>query len=115
MAQIQRFEVGPRLSQAVVHGGTIYLAGQVNNTAKDVTGQTRAILAQIDSLLAACGSSKERIVSATIYLSDISTFPAMNVAWDEWVPKGAAPARATVESKLVTPEYLVEIAAIAVK
>jgi len=115
MAQIQRFEVGPRLSQAVVHGDTIYIAGQVNNSAKDVTGQTRAILEQIDHLLASTGSSKERVVSATIYLSDISTFAQMNAAWDAWVPKGAAPARATVEAKLAAPEYVVEIAAIAVK
>lgn len=115
MAQIQRFEVGPRMSQAVVHGDTIYLAGQVNNDAKDVTGQTRAILQQIDTLLATAGSSKERIVSATIYLADISTFAQMNAAWDAWVPKGATPARATVEAKLAAPEYVVEIAVIAVK
>ena len=115
MAQIQRFEVGPRMSQAVVHGDTVYLAGQVNNEAKDVTGQTRAILQQIDTLLATAGSSKERIVSATIYLADISTFAQMNAAWDAWVPKGATPARATVEAKLAAPEYLVEIAVIAVK
>lgn len=115
MAQIQRFEVGPRMSQAVVHGDTIYLAGQVNNDANDVTGQTRAILQQIDTLLATAGSSKERIVSATIYLADISTFAQMNAAWDAWVPKGATPARATVEAKLAAPEYVVEIAVIAVK
>lgn len=115
MAQIQRFEVGPRLSQAVVHGDTIYLAGQVNNTAKDANGQARAILEQIDHLLASCGSSKERIVSTTIYLSDIASFADLNAAWDAWVPKGAAPARATVEAKLASPEYLVEISVIAVK
>lgn len=115
MADIQRFEIGPRMSQAVVHGDTIYVAGQVNNQAKDVTGQTRAILDQIDQLLSACGSTKERILSATIYLADISTFAAMNAAWDAWVPKGATPARATVEAKLVTPEYLVEIAVVAAK
>lgn len=115
MAQIQRFETGPRMSQAVVHGDTIYIAGQVNNQAKDVTGQTRAILEQLDHLLTTCGSSRERVVSATIYLSDIGTFAAMNAAWEEWVPKGATPARVTVEAKLAAPEYLVEISAIAVK
>lgn len=116
MAQIQRLQTGPRMSQAVVHGDTIYLAGQVcNQPAGDVTGQTRAVLQQIDDLLAAAGSSKDRIVSATIYLADISSFAAMNAAWDAWVPKGACPARATLEAKLVTPEYLVEIAVIAVK
>lgn len=115
MAQIQRFEVGPRLSQAVVHGDMIFLAGQVNDQAKDVTGQTRGVLEQIDHLLAGAGSSKERIVSATIYLADISTFSQMNAAWEAWVPKGAPPARTTVEAKLAGPEYLVEITITAVK
>jgi enamine deaminase RidA (YjgF/YER057c/UK114 family) len=115
MAQIQRFEVGPRLSQAVVHGDMIFLAGQVNNEAKDVTGQTRGILQQIDHLLASAGSSKERIVSATIYLADIKTFSQMNAAWEAWVPKGATPARTTVEAKLAAPEYVVEITVTAVK
>ena len=115
MAQVQRFEVGPRLSQAVVHGDTVYLAGQVNKSVADVTGQTRAILEQIDQLLAATGSTKERIVSATIYLADIATFAQMNVAWDAWLPKGAPPARTTVEAKLAAPEYLVEITVVAVK
>jgi len=115
MAQVQRFEVGPRLSQAVVHGDTVYLAGQVNKSVADVTGQTRAILDQIDQLLAATGSTKERIVSATIYLADIATFAQMNAAWDAWLPKGAPPARTTVEAKLAAPEYLVEITVVAVK
>lgn len=115
MAQIQRFEVGPRLSQAVVHGDLVFLAGQVNNQAKDVTGQTRAVLEQIDHLLAAAGSSKERIVTATIYLADIGTFAQMNVAWEAWIPKGAPPARTTVEAKLAAPEYVVEITVTAVK
>jgi len=115
MAQIQRFEVGPRMSQAVMHGDMIFLAGQVNNQAKDVAGQTRGILEQIDSLLAAAGSSKERIVSATIYLADIGTFAQMNTAWEAWVPKGATPARTTVEAKLAAPEYVVEITVTAVK
>lgn len=115
MAQIQRFEVGPRLSQATVHGDLIFLAGQVNNQAKDVTGQTRAVLEQIDHLLAAAGSSKERILTATIYLADIKTFAQMNTAWEAWVPKGATPARTTVEAKLAAPEYVVEITVTAVK
>lgn len=116
MSTIQRFQAGPRMSQAVVHGDTIYLAGQV---AKDppgnVTGQTQAILSEIDRLLALCGSSKSRILSATIYLADMKSFPDMNKAWDSWVVPGATPARATVEAKLAGPEYLVEIAVIAAK
>lgn len=115
MAQIQRFEVGPRMSQAVVHGDTVYLAGQVNNQAKDVTGQTQNILGQIDKLLAAAGSSKEKILSATIYLTDIKTFTQMNTAWEAWVPGGATPARTTLEANLAAPEYLVEITVVAAK
>jgi enamine deaminase RidA (YjgF/YER057c/UK114 family) len=104
------------MSQAVVHGDTIYLAGQVSDTpAGDVTGQTAAVLKQIDDLLQNAGSSKHKILSATIYLADIKTFPDMNKAWDAWVDPGAGPARATVEAKLVGPQYLVEIAVIAAK
>jgi enamine deaminase RidA (YjgF/YER057c/UK114 family) len=112
---IERIECGPRMSQAVVHGNTVYVAGQVNKDVPDVTGQTNAILKQIDELLAKAGSSKNRILSATIYLADISTFADMNKAWDAWVPALASPARATVEAKLAAPEYLVEIAVIAAK
>jgi enamine deaminase RidA (YjgF/YER057c/UK114 family) len=115
MAQIQRFEVGPRMSQAVVHGETIYLAGQVDNQAKDVTGQTQNILGQIDKLLAAAGSSKEKILTATIYLTDIKAFAQMNTAWEAWVPSGATPARTTLEASLAAPEYLVEITVVAAK
>jgi enamine deaminase RidA (YjgF/YER057c/UK114 family) len=113
---IQRFDTGARMSQAVVHGNTVYLAGQVaDQPAGDVTGQTAAVLKQIDDLLKRCGTSKENILSATIYLADIRTFAAMNKAWDSWVAKDAGPARATVEAKLAGPEYLVEIAVIAAK
>ncbi len=112
---IERIEVGARMSQAVVHGNTVYVAGQVNKDVPDVTGQTAAILKQIDDLLAKAGSDKTRILSATIYLADMKTFGDMNKAWDAWVPALATPARATVEAKLATPEYVVEIAVIAAK
>ena len=115
MPTIQRFETGPRMSQAVVHGDTIYLAGQINKDMADVTGQTAAVLKQIDGLLARTGSAKEKILSATIYLADIKSFADMNKAWDAWVASHATPARATVEAKLAGPEYLVEIAVIAAK
>jgi enamine deaminase RidA (YjgF/YER057c/UK114 family) len=116
MPAIERFLTGPRMSQAVVHGDTIYLAGQVTKEpAGDVAGQTRIILAEIDRLLALCGSSKTRILSATIYLADMKTFADMNKSWDAWAAPGATPARATVESRLAGPEYLVEIAVIAAK
>jgi enamine deaminase RidA (YjgF/YER057c/UK114 family) len=74
---IERIECGARMSQAVVHGNTVYLAGQVNKDVADVTGQTNAVLKQIDDLLAKTGSAKNRILSATIYLADIKTFAAM--------------------------------------
>jgi enamine deaminase RidA (YjgF/YER057c/UK114 family) len=111
---IKRLETGLRMSQAAVHGNTIYLAGQVaEDPSADVAGQTRQILAAIDRLLAAAGSDKTRILSATIYLADIGTFAQMNSAWDAWVPAGHTPARATVEARLAAPHYKVEIQAIA--
>ncbi len=114
---ITRIAVGPRMSQAVVYGDTAYLAGQVaNKTAgESVEAQTREILETIDSLLAQAGSDKTRILSATIYLVDMTTFPEMNKVWDSWVVAGHTPARATVEAKLAAPPYKVEIAVIAAK
>ena len=111
---IKRLETGPRMSQAVVHGNTVYLAGQVaEDTSADVAGQTRQVLASIDRLLAAAGSDKTRILAATVYLADIATFAQMNSAWDAWAPTGHTPARATVEAALATPAYKVEIVVIA--
>jgi len=107
---IERFEVGPRMSQAVVYRGVAYLAGIVaDDLVPSVAEQTRQILAKIDRLLAAAGSDKTRILKANIWLADISKFGEMNAVWDGWVAKGQPPARATVESKLATPDYLVEI------
>jgi len=111
---IKRLEVGPRMSQAVIHGNTVYLAGQVaDDTSADVAGQTRQVLAAIDRLLAAAGSDKTRILAATVYLADIGTFGAMNSAWEAWAAPGHTPARATVEAALATPAYKVEIVVIA--
>jgi enamine deaminase RidA (YjgF/YER057c/UK114 family) len=114
---IERIGVGPRMSQAVVHGPTIYLAGQVaDKTAGAGVGeQTQEILGSIDRLLAEAGSDKTHILSATIYLADVRTFAEMNAVWDAWVAKGHPPARATVEAKLAGPAYRVEIACIATK
>ncbi len=107
---IKRLEVGPRMSQAVVHGNTVYLAGQVaDDTSLDVAGQTRQVLAAIDRLLAAAGSDRTQILAATVYLADIGSFAAMNSAWDSWVAPGHTPARATVEAALAAPAYKVEI------
>ena len=112
---IQRLQTGERMSQVVIHGNTVYTAGQVALDApgEPVTDQTRDILKRIDSLLAQAGSDKSRLLSATIWISDMSTFGEMNAVWDAWVAPGAAPARACVEAKLATPQFTVEIAVIA--
>jgi len=114
---VARLHAGPRMSQAVVHGDTIYVAGQVADQAKGkgVGEQTRDILAIIERLLAEAGSDKTRILSATVYLADISNFAEMNAVWDDWVAAGHPPARATVEAKLAAPDFRVEIACIAAK
>jgi enamine deaminase RidA (YjgF/YER057c/UK114 family) len=111
---IRRLHPGARMSQAVIHGNTIYLAGQVaDDTSDGVAGQTRQILASIDRLLAEAGSDKAKLLSATIYLADIATFGEMNSIWDTWVSKEHPPARATVEARLAAPAYKVEIQVIA--
>ncbi len=111
--QIDRLDTGEIMSQAVIHGDTVYLAGQVSSDAPDVAGQTQGVLDKIDALLARVGAQKARILSATIYLADISTFGEMNEVWKKWVPVGATPARTTVEAKLASSEFLVEITVIA--
>src|SRR5258706_8172211 len=103
---IKRISPGPRLSQAVVHGDTVYVAGTVaNDTGADAKGQTQQILAQIDALLAQAGSDKSRILWANVWVASMADFAAMNVAWEAWIPKGQTPARATVEAKLAAPQY----------
>ncbi|MFH5774634.1 RidA family protein [Paracoccus sp. NGMCC 1.201697] len=113
MSDIKRIETGTRMSQAVIHNGTVYLAGQVGNPGASVTEQTQQVLAQIDRLLAECGSDKTRILSAQVWMADMSQFADMNAVWDAWVPAGHAPARATGESALATPDYKVEIIVVA--
>ena len=110
---VQRFETGPRMSQVVVHGNTVYLAGVV--AGKSVTEQTQDILSIIDGHLAKAGTDKSKLLSATIYITDMKTFPEMNAVWDGWVSAGNTPARATVEAKLAAPQYNVEIMVVAAK
>ena len=108
---IERFHTNDRMSQMVIHGDTVYLAGQVALGApgESVADQTRAILGQIDSLLAEAGTDKSKILSANIWLTDIGTWSQMNEVWDAWVAPGSTPARATVEAKLANPALKVEI------
>jgi enamine deaminase RidA (YjgF/YER057c/UK114 family) len=116
IAVIQRIEPGPRMSEACIHGGMVYLAGQVPETAgADIETQTREVLAAIDALLAQAGSDKTRILRAQIFLADIADFAGMNRAWDAWVTPGRAPARATVEARLADPAWKVEIVVTAVQ
>ena len=114
---IERIESGTRMSKAVVHGDTVYLAGQVaqSTAGGSVTEQTREILGIIDGLLAKAGTDKTKLLSANIWLTDIATFAEMNAVWDGWLAPGAAPARATVEAKLAAPQFTVEIAVIAAR
>ena len=113
MSDIKLLEVGPRLSQAVIHGGLVYLAGQVGNPGDTVTNQTQTILERIDALLEQAGSNKSRILQTTIWMDDMKDFAEMNKVWDAWVDPAHPPARATGEAKLAAPEYKVEIIVIA--
>lgn len=114
MSDLKRVGVGPRMSEAVVHNGVAYLAGQVpSDTSKDAEAQTAQVLAIIDRILADVGSDKSHILSAQIFLPDIADFAAMNRAWEAWVPQGQTPARATIEARLAGPDYKVEIQVIA--
>ncbi|MEM7214261.1 MAG: RidA family protein [Pseudomonadota bacterium] len=109
---ISRIDTGNRMSQAVVHGNTVYTAGQVAEGAT-VAEQTEAILGQIDSLLEEAGTDKSKLLSATIWITDMDNFAEMNAVWDAWVSQGNTPARACVESRLAMPKFLVEIGVIA--
>jgi enamine deaminase RidA (YjgF/YER057c/UK114 family) len=115
---IERLHSGPRMSQVVIHDKTVYLAGQVAAGApgKSVTEQTKDILATIDKLLHEARTDKSKLLSATIWLTDMSTFAEMNSVWDAWVVAGATPTRATVVSAaLASPEFAIEIAVIAAR
>lgn len=107
---IKRVNAGPRMSSAVIHGDTVYLAGlTADDTKADVKGQTQQILDKIDHFLKEAGTDKSKLLSANIWLTDIGTWSQMNEVWDKWVAPGNAPARATVEAKLANPALKVEI------
>lgn len=110
---ITRHQGTGRMSRIVEHNNTIYLCGQVGNRGDSVADQTATTLQKIDDLLASVGSNKDRILSATVWLSDMTDFAAMNDVWDAWVTDGFEPARACGEAKLASPELKVEILIIA--
>lgn len=113
MNDIVRFETGPRMSKAVFGGGLIWLAGQVGTPGNDVATQTSEALAEVDRILAGCGTSRDRILKVTIWLADMADFAAMNEVYDDWVDHANPPTRATCEAKLASPDYRVEIIVVA--
>jgi enamine deaminase RidA (YjgF/YER057c/UK114 family) len=114
--EITRLHIGKRLSEAAIHNGTVYLAGQIaNDTTQAIEGQTAEVLAQIERLLLEAGSDKTRILMCQIYLTDMQNFAGMNSVWDQWVVAGSAPPRATVEARLANSACLVEIVVTAAK
>ena len=115
--KIERHETGPRMSKAVIHGDTVYLAGIVADSpkGKSMAEQTSNILSQIDGFLAMAGTNKTKLLSANIWITDMAHFAEMNTVWDAWVSPGNTPARATVEAKLASPDYKVEIMVVAAR
>ena len=109
MQAIERKHTNQRMSQIVIHGNTVYLAGQVGDPNHNVADQTRDALARVDALLEEAGSTREQLLQVTIWLADMADFDAMNEVWDAWVPAGQAPARACGEAKLADPRLLVEV------
>jgi enamine deaminase RidA (YjgF/YER057c/UK114 family) len=113
---ITRHHGNQRMSQIVIHGDTIYLAGQVAaDSSADITVQTQQVLQKIDDLLAEAGSDNSKILSAQIWIASMGHFAAMNAVWDAWVPEGSAPARACIEARLASPDLLVEVGVIAAR
>jgi enamine deaminase RidA (YjgF/YER057c/UK114 family) len=113
---ITRHHGNQRMSQIVIHGDTVYLAGQVAADASaDITVQTQQVLQKIDDLLAEAGSDNSKILSAQIWLANIGHFAKMNEVWDNWIPEGHAPARACIEARLASPDLLVEVGVVAAR
>ena len=111
---VQRFDVGPRLSEMAIHKGVMYLAGQVpDDASQDIRGQTAQVLGMIDRLLERAGTDKRHLLMVQIFLADLADFDGMNEVWDAWVPAGHAPARATVQARLARPEWRIEVVATA--
>ncbi len=108
--EIKRLHVGKRLSETAIHNETVYLAGQIaEDTSQDIEGQMREVLGHVDRLLNEAGSDKSCILMCQIFIASMDDFPGMNTVWDEWVPQGHTPPRATVEAKLANPACLVEV------
>lgn len=113
MTDIKRIETGRRMSQAVVNGGLVWLAGQCGKSGDSIPDQTRTALSKVERLLTDAGSDKTRILNTTIWLADIGDYDAMNAVWDAWIPEGCAPARACGEARLAGTRFDVEIICVA--
>lgn len=114
MANIIKLDSNDTLSEIAIHNGVVYLAGQVpNDDSLDIKGQSREVFANIDAALAKAGSDKSKILSAQVFITDLANFDAFNSEWNQWVKDITPPARATVEAKLVNPNWLVEIMVVA--
>ncbi len=114
MANITKLDSNDTLSEIAIHNGVVYLAGQVpNDDSLDIKGQSREVFANIDAALAKAGSDKSKILSAQVFITDLANFDAFNSEWNQWVKDITPPARATVEAKLVNPNWLIEIMVIA--
>ena len=112
--EIMRYEKSSRMSQAVVHNGTVYLSGTVpTDGTADAAGQTQQVLAQIDERLALAGSNKSKLLSAQVLLSNIGDFAAMNTVWEAWIDPGNPPARMTYQATLARPTFRIEVMVIA--
>lgn len=111
MTTIRRLAANPRMSGAVVHAGVAYLSGQVaiDHRGGPAEDQVREVLDRIDALLAECGSGRDRMLTATILLSDMAVMPVLNAAWDAWLPAGCAPTRTSIQATLASPAYALEI------
>lgn len=110
MSGLRRLHVSGRLSEAAIHNGVVYLAGQVpDDDSKDIRGQTAEVLGMVDRLLAEAGSDKSRILNVQIFLADLTDFAGMNTVWDAWVAPGNSPPRATVQARLTHPGWKIEI------
>ena len=115
MSTIRHIEPGPRMSEATIHGDTVYLAGQIGREGDDIQTQVRTALAEVDRVLALAGSSKSRILQATVWLADIADFQAMNEVWDAWIDPQNPPPRATGESRLAAPGLKFEVIIVAAR
>ncbi len=110
---IKRYDGDGRASEAVVHNGTLYLAGETCGNVEGIKAQTACVLKKIDDFLGQYGTHKNNILSVTIYLKDMKDFAEMNEIWDAWVENGHEPARACVQSGMAREQLLVEMSVIA--